>query len=219
MIPVRDVIPTRTPPIVTVGLLGVNALVFAFELSLPDAGLVRLFRTYGLVPTWFAWPATFTSIFLHAGWVHLIADMLYLWLFGENVEDRLGHARFLFFYVACGAVAAVSYAAVNPASGIPLVGAGGAVAGILGAYFIAYPRSRVLILVPLVDVIETPATFFLAFWFALQAFTGAGTLAPFSEGALLPHVAAFTVGALLGRVLRRRGRGGIEWWYRDGNQM
>jgi membrane associated rhomboid family serine protease len=218
MIPVRDVIPTPTPPTVTVSLVGVNVLVFAFELTLSDASFLRLFRTYGLFPTWFAWSAVFTSMFLHAGWVHLIADILYLWLFGENLEDRFGHARFLVFYLACGAVAAFSYAAMNPVSGSPLVGAGGAVAGILGAYFIAYPRSRVLVFVPFVDVIEAPAMFFLGVWVALQAFTGAGTLAPFSEGSLWAQLAAFAAGALLGRVFRRRERERIEWLYQEGGR-
>ena len=117
--------------------------------------------------------AVFTSMFLHGGWLHFLGNMLFLWIFGDNVEDRLGHARFVVFYLLCGAAAAVAHVYMNPTSTIPTIGASGAIAGVLGAYFVLYPHSRVLALVPLFiiwEIIEVPALIFLGIWFLMQFF-------------------------------------------------
>ena len=154
MIPLSDVIPSRTRPVVTVGLIIVNALVFLYQLMLPAAALQLFVANYALVPAWFSVPALFTSQFLHGGWMHVISNMLYLWIFGDNVEDRLGHGRFLVFYLFAGAAAAIMQMLFNPFSAVPMVGASGAISGVMGAYFVLYPHSRVL----------TFVFFFLHYW-------------------------------------------------------
>src|SRR6187455_791671 len=163
MIPLRDVIPSRTTPVVTISLIVVNVLVFLYELSLGEA--VNEFTLYfGLVPAAFSWVAVFTSMFLHGGLLHVGGNMLYLWIFGDNVEDRLGHGRFLVFYLLCGVAAALAQTIVSPNSPVPMVGASGAIAGVMGAYFVLYPHSRVVTLVPIIfffQIFEIPALFFL----------------------------------------------------------
>ena len=132
MIPLRDVIPSRTTPVVTVSLIVVNVLVFLYQLSLGDAG-EDFILYFGLVPAAFSWVAVFTSMFLHGGLLHVGGNMLYLWIFGDNVEDRLGHGRFLVFYLLCGVAAALAQTIVSPNSPVPMVGAWGAIAGVMGA--------------------------------------------------------------------------------------
>ena len=139
MIPISDVIPSRTVPVVTVGLIVVNVLVFLYELTLSEPLLQQFVGTYALIPAWFSIPALFTSQFLHGGWLHIISNMLYLWIFGDNVEDRLGHGWFIVFYLGAGAVAAILQLLFDPFSSIPIVGASGAIAGVMGAYFVLYP--------------------------------------------------------------------------------
>ena len=208
MFPVSDVIPSRTTPFVTIGLIALNALAFLLELSLDQRALQELVQTFGIVPAAFTWPAVVTSMFLHAGWLHVLGNMLYLWIFGDNVEDRLGHARYLMFYLFCGAVAALGQTAINPHSLVPMIGASGAVAGVMGAYFVLYPHSRVLTAVFIVfflDLIEIPAIFFLAIWFLMQFFSGVGSLgAEAAAGgvAFWAHVAGFAAGAALGGLWR-----------------
>jgi membrane associated rhomboid family serine protease len=209
MFPVADVIPSRTTPYVTGGLIGLNALAFVYELQLNRFELQFLFETRGVVPALFSWPSILTSLFLHDGWVHVVGNMLYLWIFGDNVEDRLGHVRFLFFYLACGAAAVLGHTTLAPASSIPLIGASGAVAGVMGAYFVLYPRSRVLTAIFVVfylDLIEIPAIFFLGVWFIMQVFSGVGSLgAQAADGGIAfgAHVAGFIAGALGGLLARR----------------
>src|SRR5688572_14200106 len=143
MIPLRDVIPSRTVPVVTVTLIIVNALAFLYELSLGDS--VDLFlRTYGLVPAEFSLLTLVTSMFLHGGFSHVGGNMLFLWIFGDNVEDRMGHLRFLTFYLLCGGAAALAQTMMQPDSLLPMVGASGAVAGVMGAYFVLYPQSQIV---------------------------------------------------------------------------
>ena len=209
MFPVADVIPSRTRPYVTIGLIGLNALVFVAELLLGDL-LPRVVFALGLVPAFFSWPAVLSSLFLHAGWLHFLGNMLYLWIFGDNVEDRFGHARFLAFIIVCGAVAALGHVAFNPHSTTPAIGASGAVSGVLGAYFVLYPRSRVLTAVfPIVflDLVEVPAIFFLGIWVLLQLFSGVGSLGVYADGgdAFWVPVIGFAVGAGGGWLGRRRG--------------
>src|SRR5829696_1342626 len=167
MIPLRDVIPSRTTPYITIALIAVNAIVFLYQFLLGDA-VEALIIYWGLVPAAFSWVTVFTSMFLHGGFLHFGGNMLYLWIFGDNVEDRMGHGRFLVFYLLCGVAAALAQAALNPDSVVPMVGASGAIAGVMGAYFVLYPHSRIVTLVPLfvfIQIIEIPAVFFLGIWF------------------------------------------------------
>src|SRR5437870_13503182 len=185
MIPLRDTIPSRTAPVVTVALIAVNVLVFLHEQALGPY-LEKFVFAYGLVPRRLVfWPGDpldparylplITSMFWHGGWLHLIGNMLYLWIFGDNVEDRLGHGRFLFFYVGCGLVAALTQVALSPESTVPTVGASGAIAGVLGAYLISFPRSRVVTVVPLfifACIVVIPAVAYLIIWSAMQLLPG-----------------------------------------------
>src|SRR3989475_248780 len=179
MIPLRDVIPSRTTPYMTVSLIVVNALVFLYEFSLGER--VEQFVLYfGLVPAAFSFVSLFTSMFLHGGFLHVAGNMLYMWIFGDNVEDRMGHGRFLVFYLLCGIAAALAQTIANPDSIVPMVGASGAIAGVMGAYFVLYPRSRIVTLLPLIvfwQIVEVPAIFFLGVWFLMQFLSGVGSIA------------------------------------------
>ena len=217
MFPISDVIPSRTTPVVTMGLIAINALAFLYELRLDDFALDQLARTAGVVPAAFSAPDIITSMFLHGGWLHFLGNMLYLWIFGDNVEDRFGHARFLACYLACGAVAALTQVAINPASSVPLIGASGAVAGVMGAYFVLFPQSRVLaavFVIFIIDVIEIPAIFFLGIWFLMQLFSGVGSLVESAEGriAFFAHVGGFAAGALAGAYARARAKARRDYW-------
>ena len=208
MFPVSDVIPSRTTPVVTLGLIAVTAIVFLCELQLDLLNRQALVSTLGVVPAAVSWPAAFTSPFLHAGWIHLATSLVYAWIFGGNVEDAFGRVRFFLFYVACGSVAAVVHVAAHPGSVVPMVGAGGAVAGVMGAYLVLYPRSRVLtvVLVPFfLELVEIPALFFLGVWFLLQLFTGVGSIgveAADGPSAFWSQIAGFTAGAIVGAYSR-----------------
>src|SRR5678815_5827546 len=161
MIPLRDVIPSRTTPYITISLVVINALVFLYQLSLGD-DINNFVFTYGLVPAYFSWVTVLTSMFLHGGFLHVGGNMLYLWIFGDNVEDRLGHGRFIAFYLLCGVVASFGQIILDPGSTLPMIGASGAIAGVMGAYFVLYPQSRVLTLIPLIifwEIVELPAIF------------------------------------------------------------
>ncbi len=215
MIPLRDVIPSRTTPVVTVTLIVLNALAWFFELALPRRQLPAFLRVYGVVPADFSAPTLVSSMFLHGSWPHVIGNMWYLWIFGDNVEDRMGHGRFLVFYLLCGIVAALAHVAMSPGSTLPTIGASGAIAGVMGAYFVLYPHSRVLTLMPLivfVEIIELPALFLLGFWFVMQLFSagiGAITEAGDSGGiAFVAHVAGFAAGAAGVLVFRKKR---VEW--------
>jgi membrane associated rhomboid family serine protease len=217
MFPVSDVIPSRTVPVVTVGLIVLNVWVFLYQLTLTPAHLERFVATYALVPAWFSLHSVITSMFLHAGWMHIIGNMLYLWIFGDNVEDQLGHVGFLAFYLGAGALAAIAQFLFNPFSAIPMLGASGAIAAVMGAYFVLYPQSRVLTAIFILiffDLVEIPAIFFLGIWFLMQLLNGVGSLgvsnAAAGGTAFWAHIAGFVVGAAAGAVLRIRGR---RWSY------
>lgn len=216
MLPLRDVIPSRTTPVVTVGLILANVVVFVYELSLPGRELTQFFYTRGLVPAHFTWAAALSSMFLHSGWLHIGGNMLSLWIFGDNVEDRMGHVRFLIFYLLVGLVANLAQTAADPASTVPLVGASGAIAGVMGAYFVTFPSSRILVLVFLlffVDVVEIPALLYLGFWFLLQIVGGAGRIGDSGGGiAFWAHAGGFLAGIAGVWVFRRRDRQRVEWW-------
>jgi membrane associated rhomboid family serine protease len=213
VIPLRDTIPSRTAPVVTVALILVNVLVFLHETALGPY-LPHFIDAFGLVPARFVeWPGNpldparflplFTSMFWHGGWLHLLGNMLYLWIFGDNVEDRLGHARYLFFYLACGLGAALTQIALSPTSTIPTVGASGAIAGVLGAYVVSFPRSRVVTFVPLLFIpwiVEIPAIIYLVVWFAMQLVSGLASLhgsgADAGGVAWWAHVGGFVAGVV-----------------------
>src|SRR5262245_56692304 len=181
MIPLRDVIPSRTAPYITITIIVLNALAWLLELSMDERTLTQFLYVYGVVPGDFSPPTLITSMFLHGSWSHVIGNMWFLWIFGDNVEDRMGHGRFVLFYLICGVGAAVGHVAMDTASMLPTIGASGAIAGVMGAYVVLYPRSRVLTLVPLIiywEIIELPAMILLGFWFVLQLFSaGAGAIA------------------------------------------
>jgi membrane associated rhomboid family serine protease len=211
VIPLRDDVPSRTFPIVNYSLIALNALAFFFELSL-GRGLERFVRLNAVVPDRFTGgdhalqlselvTSTFDpalggsvllSMFLHAGWAHILGNMLYLWIFGDNVEDRMGHVRYLVFYLLCGWVASYAHIWASPSSAMPSLGASGAIAGVLGAYVTLYPHARVVTLIPLgffTDLVQIPAVFFLGFWFLQQFLSGTLSLA-----------------------VRTAETGGVAWW-------
>ncbi|MEW6349216.1 MAG: rhomboid family intramembrane serine protease [Thermodesulfobacteriota bacterium] len=207
-IPYRDVNPSGGIPYVTVGLIVVNALVFLGEITASRPG--ELFMRYGLTPGEFvsSWRTggilshallpLFTNIFMHAGWMHIAVNMLYLWIFGDNVEDRLGHAEFLVFYLISGIMASLAHVIAAPGSGIPLVGASGAISGVLAAYVICFPRARVWVLV-FFRPVEIRAAWFMGIWFAIQLVLGVfGAKAGSGGGvAYMAHIGGFVIGLIL----------------------
>jgi len=227
MIPLYDRNPTRQFPIVTVGLIVACFIVFGLELTVSmgggDAALERFFDQWGAVPSkitaaidsgdWFsaATLGIFTSMFLHAGWLHILGNMLYLWIFGNNVEDRLGRIPFLVFYLVGGIVAALAQVVIDPTSSNPLVGASGAIAAALGAYIVLFPGARILSLVFLgffYQLLEVPALVILGFWFVLQLISGVASLgAQTAEGgvAFFAHIGGFALGLVVGVLVRTRG--------------
>ncbi len=214
MIPLRDTIPSRTFPFVNYGLIVVNSIIFLYEVSLGPQ-LEAFIQTFGVIPAKYFWLSQhepwnlverfypiLTSMFLHGGWLHVIGNMWFLWIFGDNVEDRMGHGRYLIFYLLSGVGAGLFHIYLNPTSTIPTIGASGAIAGVMGAYFILYPFARVITLVPIfffVDIIEIPAFFFLGFWVLLQFFQGTLSLAFSQTGGVAwwAHFGGFLVGAVL----------------------
>ncbi len=216
MIPLYDTLHSRRFPLVNFLLIGLNALVFLYELTLSPAGLDRLTRTWGLVPAqlmahpWVAWVTIFTSMFLHGGWLHIISNMWVLFIFGDNVEDRMGSARYLVFYLLGGIAAALMETFILPSSNVPMIGASGAIAGVLGAYLVLYPLARVASLVPILfifTIIEIPAVIFLLFWLVLQLFSGWLTLGGSTGSGIAwwAHVGGFAFGmAAVGLFARRR---------------
>src|SRR5438093_4426311 len=230
MIPFRDNIPSRSFPTITVSIIIANVCVFFYELSLGSRSFERFIMHYGVGPTTvLAWPHShgpftvvalpfFTSMFLHGGWLHLIGNMWYLWIFGDNVEDRLGHFSYLIFYLLCGLGAGIVHTILNAGTEIPSVGASGAIAGVLGAYVVSYPFARVLTLVPIfvfLQVIEIPALLVLGFWFVMQFLSGTTSLALAGGNAggvaWWAHVGGFVIGMILVGLFPRKDRPRYEW--------
>jgi membrane associated rhomboid family serine protease len=217
MFPVSDVIPSRTTPYVTIAIIALNALAFLYELQFSEDDLQLFVLSFGIVPASFSWVSVLTSMFLHGGWLHFLGNMLYLWIFGDNVEDRLGHGLYLVFYLACGVTAALGQVFTQPYSVVPMIGASGAIAGVMGAYFVLFPYSRVLTAVFVLfffDLIEIPAIFFLGIWFLMQFFSGIGSLgADAAEGgvAFWAHIGGFIVGAGSGALWRAVERTRQRW--------
>lgn len=218
MIPLRDVIPSRTTPVVTIALIVLNVAVFIHELLLSPSALRHFYFTAGLVPASFSWFAIVTSMFVHGGYVHIGGNLLTLWIFGDNVEDRMGHLRFLVFYLVAGGLAAIGQTWADPSSTVPIIGASGAIAGVMGAYFLLLPRSRILVLIFLfffIDVVEVPAVFFLGFWFLMQIFGGVGQLGSSGSSedvAFWAHAVGFVSGLIGAWLLARPERRTVEWW-------
>jgi membrane associated rhomboid family serine protease len=212
MFPVRDVIPSRTTPFVTVGLIVLNALVFLYELRLDPEQMYRFAHDHGFIPAAFSWPTALTSLFIHDGWIHVGGNILFLWIFGDNVEDAMGHGTFLLFYVTAGAAAVLAHTAIHPSSAVPLIGASGSVAAVMGAYFVLYPRSQVLTAVFLLfylDIIEIPAMFFLGTWLLLQLVSGLSTMGAEAAGvgtSFGAHIAGFATGVVAGFAFRGKVR-------------
>ena len=232
MFPIRDTIRSERRPVVTWTLIAANVAVFAYQLSLPEARLEEFFYLYGIVPRRFSHPAWaayvgfprgivlwpfFTSMFLHGGWLHIVSNMWTLWIFGDNVEDRMGRLRFLAFYLLCGTLSGVTHFFSNLNSPVPTIGASGAIAGVLGAYFILFPLARIVTVVPIFFfpvVVEIYAFFYLIFWFFSQFFVGTMSLLAQGQGgggiAWWAHVGGFLAGAFLHKkFLKRRYR--IRW--------
>ena len=211
MIPLRDVIPSRTVPFLTISIIVLNALAWFYELGLPREELPVFLRQYGVVPAYFAPATLISSMFLHGSWSHVLGNMWYLWIFGDNVEDRMGHFRFLIFYLLCGIVAGLGQIFIDPTSTLPTIGASGAIAGVMGAYFVLYPQSRVLTLIFVIffiEIVEVPAIFLLGFWFLMQLFS-AGAIAATANSqaggvAFMAHVAGFITGVGGVFVFRKR---------------
>jgi membrane associated rhomboid family serine protease len=218
MFPLRDVIPSRTFPIVTVTFIAMNTVAWFYELTLSNEALAVFLDQFGVVAADFRWPSLVTSMFLHGGWMHVIGNMWWLWIFGDNVEDRMGHGRFIVFYFLCGAVAALGQTLISPNSVLPMVGASGAIAGVLGAYIVLYPNSRVLTLVPIVffiEIIEVPAILLLGLWFVMQLFNaGAVAMTAATHGggvAFMAHAAGFAAGLIAVFAFRRPERRSARW--------
>lgn len=228
MIPIRDDTPRFSTPFVTYFIIALNTLVFLFELSVSEQGrgaLNSFIYHFGVVPWRFdhvlaTWPASsltglflpmLTSMFLHASWLHLIGNMWFLWIFGDNIEDYLGHFSYLLFYLVCGFAAAVTHILLNAGSRLPSVGASGAIAGVMGAYFVLYPKARVMMWFPPIFFFHLPAWLVLGYWFFMQFLSGAATsIAETSQTnggiAFWAHVGGFVAGVVLIKVLPARPR-------------
>ena len=213
MIPLRDTQPSSSFPAVTLGLIAVNIAVFFHQLSLDAWQLNQFIAHYGVVPDRLQTSDLLTSMFLHGGWMHLIGNMWFLWIFGDNIEDVLGPWKYLLFYLASGVAAAMVHVWLNPYSRVPTVGASGAIAGVMGAYMVKFPHARIFTLVPIFiffTTFELPAAFMLLYWFAIQIFSGIGSIgfSNISRGgvAWFAHVGGFVTGMLLVWMLGTRER-------------
>ena len=213
MIPLRALIRSLSRPSVTILLIAANTLVFLYMISLDDYTLNHFIRQYAMVPSRLHLSTIVTMMFLHGGWMHLIGNMWFLWVFGDNVEDVLGHGKYLLFYLLCGVIAAIAQYAISPDSRVPVLGASGAIAGVMGAYLVKFPNSRILTLLPLFvffTSVEMPAWLILVYWFVLQFFSGLGSIgySQASAGgvAFFAHVGGFIAGMVLVSVMPARQR-------------
>jgi len=229
MIPLRAENPRRSPALITVLLIVLNVIIFVYQFSLPAGRDESLVEAFGVVParaavlvqpgsisTFSNVELTFlpllTSMFLHGGWLHLLGNMLFLWVFGGSVEDRMGHSLYLVFYLISGIGAGVIHTIANWGSTLPSIGASGAISGVLGAYIVFFPRSRILTLVPLLFfffTVRLPATLMLGYWFIIQFLSGVSTLGQENQGGVAwwAHIGGFLLGVILALTLR----GGMRW--------
>jgi len=208
MIPLYDTVRTRRFPLVNLTLIAGNVLVFLYELRLGPAALERFITTWGLVPARLtsdpsvAWMTIFSAMFLHGGWLHVLGNMWFLYIFGDKVDARMGGIRYLIFYLLSGIAAALMQVYVRPASQVPMIGASGAIAGVLGAYLISFPRARVASLVPILfifTIVEVPAVIFLGLWFVLQLYSGLFMMQGGSASGIAwwAHIGGFLFGMLM----------------------
>jgi len=226
MFPLRDDNPATIRPVVTVGLIALNAVIFLYQVSLPPRDGRLFVYQFGAIPSVLlgfsalppeiaAIPAPLsliTSMFLHGGFMHLIGNMLYLWIFGNNIEDAMGHLRFVAYYLTCGILAAGLHSILSPESTIPTIGASGAISGVLGAYLILYPRAQVLVLFTLgffVRLVYVPAGIVLGFWFVLQLLSGSLSSGQGGGVAWWAHVGGFVAGLILVGVFKKRS---VRFW-------
>ena len=213
MIPLRSSEPHYTRSSVTLLIILVNVLVFLFELTLPTYSLNRFIALYGIVPGRLHYSSVLTSMFIHGGFLHIAGNMWFLWVFGRGIEDTLGHAKYLFFYLACGVAAAFAHILLNAYSPVPTVGASGAIAGVMGAYLIKFPRAHIVTLVFIflfITTVDIPAFFLLLYWFAIQFFSGVGSIgysqASSGDVAWFAHVGGFLAGMALIMLMPTRQR-------------
>ena len=222
MIPLRDANPRATTPVITVLLIVANVAIFLYQISLPPRAEAQFVLALGMVPARLQLALTspqvslqdaafplLSSMFLHGGWLHVIGNMWFLWVFGDNVEDRLGHFRFLFFYLAAGSAAGLIHTFFNWGSTVPTVGASGAVSAVLGAYFVFFPGARVVTLVPLLFfffTVQLPAAVILGWWLLLQFLSGVESLGTRAVGGVAwwAHIGGFIAGMIFARLLRPR---------------
>lgn len=218
LIPLRDSVRSSRFPIVTILLIAVNFYIFWQQLMLSEQALDQFIQHFGLIPQQInrvllrGGPLTgllplVTAMFLHGGWLHLLGNMLYLWVFGDNIEDRMGRFRFLLFYLTVGVIGNLAHVWSDPGSQMPTIGASGAIAGILGAYFICYPQAKILTLIPIfifITIQEIPAFFYLFFWFALQLISGFVVSTAAGGVAWWAHIGGFIAGAVLVKMFGRR---------------
>jgi membrane associated rhomboid family serine protease len=222
MIPLRSTERVYSKAIATGILIALNVLIFLYQATLDESTLTNFVETWGIVPDAISGHlyALVTSMFLHGGWLHLLGNMLFLWVFGRNVEDLIGSGRFVVFYLGCGLVAGVVQVIASPYSRVPTIGASGAIAGVMGAYLIKFPRARIVTLIPIfifITTMEIPAAFLLLWWFAIQFVSGFGSLAEtnYTGGgvAWFAHVGGFIAGMLLIRAFPARKR--FRAWYEE----
>ena len=205
LFPYKDDNPRILVPYVTFGLIGLNALIFFFQfgMKLKDPAIAaNIIYTFGLIPAQFSILSLFTSMFLHGGFAHIVGNMWFLWVFGDNVESTMGHVRFLVFYILCGLAAGIAQTTINPDSIIPMVGASGAIAGVLGTYMMRFPHARVHIFVFIViffTTIRVPAYLVLGIWFIIQFTSGLGSLGFDTTGgvAWFAHIGGFIAGIII----------------------
>ena len=207
MFPLKDTQRGYTAPVVTVLLIAVNVAVFLYEASLDAYTQNHFVAVWGLTPARFHVVDMLTSMFLHGGWMHLLGNMWFLWIFGDNIEDVLGHFKYLFFYIACGLAAAGTHLFFNLGSRLPTVGASGAIAGVMGAYLVKFPHNRIttLIFFGFVFFVDVPAVLMLGYWFVIQVFSGVGSVGytNLSQGgtAWFAHIGGFIAGMLLVKLM------------------
>lgn len=222
MFPIRDHNPSEQTPYVTYGLIVLNIIIFLgyFPLSDGQENLSGFFANWAMIPAQIAngndYYTLITSMFLHAGWMHLGGNMLFLWIFGDNLEEELGHSGFAFFYLLCGVLAGVAHLIADPGSNVPTVGASGAIAGVMGGYLLLFPKAKVdvvIIFIIFFKVFPVPAWLMLGVWFALQLVSGVGSGAEAGGVAYWAHAGGFIVGFLYVIPIWKR-RGGAEYWQR-----
>lgn len=215
MFPLYDTVRSRRFPFINWMLILLNGLIFYYEITLGEDRLYRFILNWGLIPAQLtsnyaeSWLTVFTSMFLHGGWLHILGNMWTLFIFGDNIEDRMGHGNYLVFYLLSGAAAAILQSVLMPASQVPMIGASGAIAGVLGAYLILYPRARIASLVPILFIftlVEIPAVIYLGIWFVLQLFSGWSALQGAASGGIAwwAHIGGFVFGVITVHLFAKR---------------